>query len=356
MAKKRIAVLFGGASKDHKASLASAFDVIDALHDEHYDVIPIGITKAGRWLYYPGTLSKIADGSWEEDSDCCSAVLSPDPHHGGILKIYDSGEVSILRVDVLFNVLHGKYGECGRIQGLCKLSGIAYVGCDDETAAITSSKALTYLTLQKAGIQIPEFTLIDRSDQTDLYITAKQTSEHLSYPLFIKASSCSSSVGASLATNHDAFVLGAKLAFSHHHQAVVEEAIFGKDVTCMVFGNSYHVYCTEVGEISPENYEAVENSKYVVNLSVFRYPADLDTSTSERVKQTAILAYKAVGCRGYARVDLKVFDDKIFCVKIHSLPGLTRTGICATLAQHSGISYNEMLERFISCAFEARNS
>ena len=126
MAKLKIAVLFGGASKDHDVSLKSAYSVLNGLSPSKYEIIPIGITKAGRWLYYPGSYEAVADGSWESDPDCCPAIISPDYVHHGIMKFFGNDDVSGQRVDVVFSLLHGKYGESGRIQSLCKLAGISH--------------------------------------------------------------------------------------------------------------------------------------------------------------------------------------------------------------------------------------
>ena len=128
MSKIRVAVIFGGVSSEHDVSLVSATNVIENIPRDKYEVMCIGITKKGRWLYYPGDISAIASGEWERDPDCISAVLSPDPLHGGFLMM-ENGEATVRKVDVVFPVLHGKNGEDGTVQGLLALADIPCVGC-----------------------------------------------------------------------------------------------------------------------------------------------------------------------------------------------------------------------------------
>lgn len=141
MAKKRIAVLFGGASADHAASLHTAYSVLSSLPKE-IEPLAIGITRAGRWLFYPGSYENIKDGSWEQDSDCCSCVISPDMTNKGVIKIISDGESTIHRIDAVFPVLHGKYGEDGRVQGLCKLAGLPVIGNDFAAAALCNDRRI----------------------------------------------------------------------------------------------------------------------------------------------------------------------------------------------------------------------
>ena len=136
MAKIKVAVIFGGTSKEYKLSLASAAEVIRNIPQDTYEVISIGITKKGRWLYFPGDPVDIESGEWEMNPDCTSAIISPDPLHRGIITI-ENGETSIKRIDVVFPVLQGKRGADGSIQGLLELAGIPYVGSGPLASAIS---------------------------------------------------------------------------------------------------------------------------------------------------------------------------------------------------------------------------
>ena len=146
MSKIKVAVIFGGASSEHDISLISATNVIENMPKDKYEAICIGITKKGRWLYYPGDVSNIASGEWEKDPDCSSAVISPDPLHKGVITL-ENGEYTIRKVDVVFPVLHGKNGEDGTIQGLLDLSKIPYVGCGLLASAACMDKTHTHSIL-----------------------------------------------------------------------------------------------------------------------------------------------------------------------------------------------------------------
>ena len=197
MAKVRLAVLFGGATKDHKVSLMSAYSLLNGLSPDKYDVTPIGITRAGRWLYFPGSYEEIKDGTWEQSSDCCSAIISPDPLHAGIITIMSDGSTAIKRVDAVMSVLHGKYGEGGRIQALLKLSKIPYVDCDPETAMYCMDKALTHIILSSVGVDVPKYAILERSDMNVIGEKIAEIEKKLTYPVFVSASSCSTSVNSS---------------------------------------------------------------------------------------------------------------------------------------------------------------
>lgn len=352
MAKQRIAVLFGGASKDYQTSLKSAYSVLYALPQEKYEIIPIGITKAGRWLYFPGNFEEIKNGSWETNIDCCSAVLSPDPLHRGIIKILGDGQTSLQRIDIIFSVLHGKYGECGRIQSLCKLSGIAFVGSDFDASNACNDQMLTYLILEKAGIKIPDYYYLERVyiDNLDDYLP--DIEKKIKYPAYVKAASCSYSIGANIAQNRDQLRNAVKIAFSHHHKVLVEEALIGRELECAVIGNVYTLKTSEIGELKVLN--GNPNSKYIKKNSSFK-EADLDYKTREIIFETSKLAFRAMGCKNFARFDYKLTDKGLYLCKVNNLPGFTEASILPQLMKISGYGYGEFLEEIINLAVDSRN-
>ncbi|MGN0679203.1 MAG: D-alanine--D-alanine ligase, partial [Oscillospiraceae bacterium] len=159
MAKQKIAVLFGGVSSEHDISLLSAYSVLTNIPEDKYDVICVGITKKGHWMYYPGEYEYIKTGEWENNPDCCTAILSPDAVHQGIVILGNDGAF-IRKVDAVFPVLHGMNGEDGSVQGLCQLSGIPFVGCDMTSSAVCMDKALTHTVLDSAGIKTAKYLAI----------------------------------------------------------------------------------------------------------------------------------------------------------------------------------------------------
>jgi len=344
MAKTRIAVLFGGASQDYAASLQSAYSVLCALSNEKYDVIPIGITRAGRWLFFPGDYNEIPSGAWEQNSDCCSAVISPDPHHGGILKILESGNFAHQRIDVIFPVLHGKYGECGRIQALCRLSGVPFVGSGFEAANACSDRMLAYLLLDKAGIKVPKYFYIERTwlDDMDKYLPLIEA--ELDYPMYVKASSCSNSIGANIAADREELLKAIKLAATHHHKVLVEECLSGRELEVAVTGGAYKPQVSVVGEVKPaarkEKSELFEKSSALI-------PAKLKKSTVNEITETAKAAFVALGCKNFARFSFVLAEEGLYLKKAGSLPGFTEVSVFPALMKESGVGYAELLDNLI---------
>lgn len=344
MAKIRIAILFGGASQDYAASLQSAYSVLCALSREKYEAIPIGITRAGRWLYFPGDFNEIPNGTWEQNSDCCSAVISPDPHHGGVIKILNDGDFARQGIDVVFPVLHGNYGESGRIQALCRLARVPVVGSGFEAANACNDLMLTYLLLKRAGIKVPEYFYIERAwlDDMDNYLPKIEAA--LKYPLFVKASSCSQSIGANIAADRDELLKSIKLAATHHHKVLIRECFFGREIECAVVGGAYSAKASVVGEIKPlgrkEKYEMFEKSSALV-------PAKLKKSLLTEVADTSKAAFTALGCKGFAKFSYVLTDDGLYLKKASASPGLTEVSVFPALMKESGIGYAELLDNII---------
>ncbi|MDR0197912.1 MAG: hypothetical protein LBI36_06830 [Oscillospiraceae bacterium] len=355
MAKKRVAVLFGGASKDYDVSLRSAYSALCGLSKAKYDVIPVGITRAGRWLYFPGNYSAIASREWEADSDCCSAVLSPDPLHGGLIKLMgddDSQGVnpySLQRIDTVFSLLHGKYGECGQIQALCKLSGIGYVGSDFSAANACSDEMLTHLILDKAGIKTAKYYYMERVDIDGVEEKFGDIEAGISYPMYVKAASCSTSIGANAARTREELKAGIKIAFSHHHKIIIEEQLNGRELECIVWGSVYALNVSAVAEIKGGE---EKKSKYVLKSPGLSIPADIDESVAKEIEGAAKTAFLALGCKNFARVCFKLTENGLYCRKVGNVTGLTENGIFALLMKESGYSYPELLDMVIDSAKE----
>ena len=306
MAKKKVAVLFGGASKEYEPSLYSAYDLITGLPQDKYEAVPIGITRAARWLFYPGSPSKILSGEWEKDTDCCSAILSPDPMHRGFVKI-EGSDVTIQRVDTVFSVLHGKYGECGHIQGLCRLSGVPYIGSDHASAAVCSDKILTKLTLGRAGVTMPKFIYIERINLDKMDECVCEVEERIGYPCHVKSASCSPSFGSSFADDRASLIKGIKLAFSHHHKIIVEEHIEGRFFECAVYGNTYNLHVT-----SPAEHVTVySGGTYLCKADEPVFSPNLPAEILADMERVAKYAFMTLGCKSYAKVGFILSNTKV---------------------------------------------
>ncbi|MDR2532826.1 MAG: hypothetical protein LBC82_08320 [Oscillospiraceae bacterium] len=334
MAKKRVAVLFGGASQDYAASLQSAYSVLCVLSKEKYDIIPIGITRAGRWLFFPGDYNEIPSGAWEQNADCCSAIISPDPHHGGILKILDDGHFTRQNIDVIFPVLHGKYGECGRIQALCRLSGVPFVGSGFEAANACSDRMLTYLLLERAGIKVPKYFYVERAWLDDIDSLFPLIEAEIEYPMYVKASNCSNSIGANYAANREELRQSIKLAATHHHKVLIEQCLSGREFECAVTGGSYKLKASVTGEVKTSR-----KSEFGV--------VKLKKSLQTEIQETAKAAFVALGCKNFARFSFTLVGDELYLRKAGAMPGFTEVGVFPALIMESGTSYAEMLDEII---------
>lgn len=352
MSKIKVAVLFGGVSNEHDISLISASNIISAIPKDKYQVIPIGITKKGRWLFYPGDISLIASGNWESHPDCVPAVILPDPMYNGILKITD-GSCTTTKIDVVFPALHGQNGEDGAIQGLLKLSGIPYVGCDIISSANCMDKAAAHTMLEAGGIKMAKWKSVTIADLNRLDDICNEISGELGYPLFVKPANSGSSVGVNKANSFDELKNAVKLAFSHDKKVIIEEFIDGHEVECAVFGKD-NPFASEVGEISSCNEFYDYEAKYILGTSGLTIPAKIPAEYSKKIRETAIKAFKLMGCSGLSRIDFFLKDDgTILLNEINTLPGFTPISMYPKLMENMGISQSELLDRLITLSLES---
>lgn len=355
MAKIKVAVLFGGQSKDYSVSLKSAYSVICALSGGNYDVIPIGITRVGRWLYYPGKYEAIADGTWENDSDCCPAVISPDAVHHGIIKIIDNSEMAFQRVDVIFSVIYGRFGECGRIQGLCKLAGIPFLGSNLEASCTTLDKAMTHLLLDEAGVDTIKYFCVERSDMPLIDDIIEKHKDEINFPLVVKAASCSSSIGSNIAFDNNELKSALKMAFSHHHKAVVENAVTGRNLCCCVYENEGLLEVSSIGETVPIESSIDDLNNYIVKTSKFSPKADISDELSEKIRNTAKRIFRIMDCQGFAVIDFVLSDNKYYCTKISTVPGFNEESTMSILLSSEGLTYLDILGIIINNALESKS-
>lgn len=352
MARIRAAVIFGGVSREHNMSLESAADVIRNIPEDKYEVVCIGITRKGRWLYYPGDPADIPTGKWEYNPDCASAVISPDPIHRGIL-IIENGEVSFRKIDVVFPVLQGKFGADGSVQGLLDLSGIPYVGCGLLASASCMDKSHTHTTLDNYNIKTADWRLITQREINQLDERCAAIAAELGFPLVVKPANSGSSAGVNKAENVQELEAAVKTAFSHDNKVVVEKFIDGKELEIAVFGYDTP-FASYVGEIVAEcGYEGSRECYVCEECGNLLVPANLDHSIMNSMRETAIRAYKAMGCKGMARVDF--FMDKqgeLYLNKISTMPGFKEDCIYPQLMKHLGMELPYLLDKLLEQAIE----
>ena len=351
-AKLSLAVIFGGVSSEHEVSRMSVTSILENLSNERYEVHMVGITKEGRWLLYTGPVEDILSGAWEQ-GPVTPAILSPDPSVHGLVALRD-GKAETIHVDVIFPALHGKNGEDGTIQGLFQLSGIPYVGCDTESSAICMDKAVTHSLLSSADIEQAHYLWFyaDRFDAAPDTIKNK-IQARLDFPVFVKPSSAGSSVGVSKVERFEDLDQAIRKAAREDKKVVVEEGITGQEVEVAVLGNR-DCDASIVGEIGASAQFYDYDDKYINGTSQLYIPARIPQEVSEKIRQTAVRAYRLLGCSGLARVDFFVTagDNRVILNEINTLPGFTSISMYPKLWMAMGLSYGELLDKLIELALQ----
>ncbi|MCH5352666.1 MAG: D-alanine--D-alanine ligase [Acutalibacter sp.] len=353
--KIKIAVIFGGVSSEHEVSLMSAASIIDNLDAEKYEIYRVGITKEGKWLLYTGDTKMLSAGEWETPELTTPAFLSPDPTVHGLVILKDTG-AQIIPLDCIFPALHGKNGEDGTIQGLFQLSGIPYVGCNTLSSAVCMDKAVTHTLLSAANIEQAHYLWFyaDRFDVAADTIKAK-IEARLNFPVFVKPANAGSSVGVSKVDRKEDLDEAIRKAMKEDSKIVVEEGIVGQEVECAVLGNR-EADASPVGEIGASAAFYDYEDKYINGTSQLFIPARIDEETAEKIRQTAVRAYRWLGCSGLARVDFFVTegDHRVILNEINTLPGFTSISMYPKLWMHAGMSYSELLDRLVELAFQKK--
>lgn len=351
-AKLSLAVIFGGVSSEHEVSRMSVTSILENLSNERYEVHMVGITKEGRWLLYTGPVEDILSGAWEQ-GPVTPAFLSPDPSVHGLVALRD-GKAETIHVDVIFPALHGKNGEDGTIQGLFQLSGIPYVGCDTESSAICMDKAVTHSLLSSTDIEQAHYLWFyaDRFDAAPDTIKNK-IQARLDFPVFVKPSSAGSSVGVSKVERFEDLDQAIRKAAREDKKVVVEEGITGQEVEVAVLGNR-DCDASIVGEIGASAQFYDYDDKYINGTSQLYIPARIPQEVSEKIRQTAVRAYRLLGCSGLARVDFFVTagDNRVILNEINTLPGFTSISMYPKLWMAMGLSYGELLDKLIELALQ----
>ena len=302
--KLKVAVLFGGASSEHEVSRMSATSVLNNLDTEKYDVLPVGITKDGRWYLYSGPVEGLCSGAWERHSGNVPAAICPGSGLAGLVA-FENGVCRSLPVDVVFPVLHGKNGEDGTIQGLLELAGLPYVGCGVLGSAVCMDKIIANRVMDATGIPRCEWDCMERWQRPELAAIARRAAEKLGWPIFVKPANAGSSVGISKARDMAELEAAVDLALQHDSRVVFERFVQGQEVECAVRGND-EVSGTHPGEILASAEFYTYDDKYISGTSRVAIPAQLAPEKLDEVRDLAVRAYRALCCKGLARVDFFV--------------------------------------------------
>jgi D-alanine-D-alanine ligase len=385
MKKLRVGVLFGGRSGEHEVSLLSAASVLKAIDKKKYDVVPIGITKQGRWVT-SGHAERLLKGeavidheprhlrAGDPETTSAAAVLAkgagvvvppmPGNEHSSLVPfetdaVQTHAGASAVDVDVIFPVLHGTFGEDGTIQGLLELADIAYVGAGVLGSAAGMDKDVMKRLFRDAGLPIVKHVTILRSAwRAQPNKAKKQIESALKYPLFVKPANLGSSVGISKVHNASELPAAMDEAAGYDRKIVIEQGVGGskgkaREIECSVLGNDSPM-ASIAGEVVPIKEFYDYNAKYLDEGSELIIPAKLSKAKQKEIQQLAIAAFQAVDCAGLARVDFLMDPgtDKMYVNEINTLPGFTSISMYPKLWAATGITYPELIDRLIQLGLE----
>jgi D-alanine-D-alanine ligase len=349
----RIGVVYGGRSGEHEISLRSAATVIGALDRQRFEVVPIAITKDGRWLTGRNSLRLL-----EEAQQALAPVvehgeevmLPPVPSRGALVPV--AGGSGGPALDVVFPVLHGTFGEDGTIQGLLDLAGIPYVGAGVLASSVGMDKSVMKAVFRDAGLPGCRWIVARPECESPTAVRARVESE-LGFPCFVKPCNLGSSVGVAKVKAADELSAALADAAAYDPKVIIEEAIDGRELECGVLGNE-QAEASVVGELLPshEFYDYVD--KYVEDKVRWVIPADLPADVSEAVRTLAVRAFHAIDCSGLARVDffLERGTGRLLLNEINTMPGFTSASMYPLMWQASGTPLPALVERLVALAFE----
>lgn len=350
MKKIRVGVIFGGRSGEHEVSIISAQSVISAFDKNKYEIVPIYLNKKGQWQI--GFDVKKLQGK-----QATQIYFPIDPTSKEITQI--SGKNSTgQRLDVIFPVLHGTYGEDGSIQGLFELSGIPYVGSGVAASSVGMDKDLMKKVFGSVGLPITKHLVFLRKEiSKDLEGVIKRIEKDLDYPLFTKPANLGSSVGISKSTNEKELRRGLVLAAGYDRKIIAEQGVKkAREIEVAVLGND-SPEASVCGEVVPSKEFYDFEDKYILNKAQLIIPAYLPKETSENIRAMAKKAFKAIDAAGMARVDflLDQQSGEVFIQEINTIPGFTAISMYPKLWQASGVNYSNLIDRLIELAIERYN-
>ena len=360
--KLRIGVIFGGRSGEHEVSIRSARSVIEAIDKSKYEVVPIAITKEGNWLapaaaaeLLPASaqrlLSKQQLGTSTED-----VAIVGDPSRNGLIKL-DSNSDSAERIDVVFPVLHGTYGEDGTLQGLLEMAAIPFVGCGTLSSSCGMDKVTMKALFKEAGLPICLYTWVLRTDwENDPDRVTRSIKREIGFPCFVKPANLGSSVGVSKATDKGSLAKAIDLAARYDRKIMIEELVDGREIECAVIGNDepqaslpgeYVIHEESARFLDyTEKYSSTGNVDFIV-------PARISKAVIAKIQKMAGAAYKSIDAAGLSRVDFFLKPDGTLLLnEINTLPGLTDVSGFPKMWEATGVPFARVIDRLIEFALE----
>ncbi len=348
MKRLRVGVLFGGRSGEHEVSLASAASVIRGLDADKYEAVPIGITKDGHWLIGEGAVKMLP----EVLKGGRRVMLTADPTEAALVPL-DRG-AGAQRLDVIFPVLHGTFGEDGTIQGMLDLAGLPYVGAGVLGSAVGMDKDVAKRLCQAARIPVVPWVTVNRWRwEKDPLAVKASVEEKFIYPVFVKPATLGSSVGMTKVHNADELGPALDLACEYGMKILVEKAITGREIEVSVLGN-HEPKASVPGEILPHREFYDYTAKYLEEGTQLVIPAELKPAQIQKIQSLAVGAFQTLELSGMARVDffLEKKGGKLYLNEVNTIPGFTSISMFPKLWEASGIPFRDLIDKLIELALE----
>ncbi len=342
MGKLRVGLLFGGRSEEHEISVMSARSVYMMADKNKYELLPFAITKKGYWLSIRDSKEMILNEEITRVPDFKQDIL------GSLVPFLKT------KLDLVFPILHGPYGEDGRLQGMLEMLDIPYVGAGVVSSAVGMDKAIMKNLFSFHNIPQGKYKVVYNHQLSQDYDRIlKEIDKDISWPCFVKPANLGSSIGISKVNSSENLLGAIKEALKYDYKAIVEEFIQGREVECSVLGND-EIQASLPGEIKPRHEFYDYEAKYKDESTELIIPAILKDQIVERVKELAVKAFKAIDGRGFARVDFFVreSDEKVLVNEINTIPGFTRYSMYPKLWEVSGLKYSKLIDKLIELALE----
>ena len=325
-------VLAGGRSSEHEVSLASAASVSASLREKGHDVVDVLIAR---------------DGSWTRDGEM--VALAPGPDGPALIRVRDGERTP---VDLVFPALHGPYGEDGTVQGLCETVGVPYAGAGVAASAIAMDKVTFKAFMSQAGIRSVEHVAIEAHDWAGGVAIPERIARELGFPCFVKPASLGSSVGITRVGEPSELLAAVETALGYGPRVIVERGVSGREIEVGVLGNG-ELTVSPPGEVEYDADWYDYETKYSPGLMRLTVPAELPDEISARARALAAETYRAIGCRGMARVDLFLEAGELLVSELNTIPGFTPTSVYASLMEQAGVGYADLIARIAALAIES---
>ncbi len=342
-----MAIIFGGMSAEYSVSLQSAHAVITHLDTSRFVPVLVGITREGRWYRFRGAPDHLLDDSWREAAYCTPAYLPPCRGEAGLLE-YGGGVRVLTRLDAAFPVMHGPYGEDGKLQGLLEMAGIPVVGCGSLAGALCMDKDLAHRLVKAAGIAVPRSRCFGPGAP---FAEIAAAAAELGYPLFAKPVNAGSSFGISRVSAPEELEAAVREAYRYDGRLLLEEAIEGCELGCAVLGGGDTLLTGEPDEIELAGGFFCFEEKYNLHSAKIHVPARLSAEATARVKETATAIYRLLGCGGFARVDmfLRPGGELVFN-EVNTIPGFTAHSRYPAMMAAAGLPFPALVTSLIDAA------